>query len=79
MAVNPVWESAPPRTPSALMGWEPLSEENGKGVFSFVNEVIWGTNPKIGVWLPAEPSSWLEGWNFQPQLPDLWGRREAGG
>lgn len=31
------------------------------------------TPPKVGGWLPDEPSRWLKGWNFQSHLPDLQG------
>ena len=31
----------------------------------YVNEVTLETTSKDGGWLPAEPTKWLEGWNFQ--------------
>lgn len=63
--------------------WKALESWEGE-VFSFINERTgaWGLldGRLDGDWLPGRPTSWLEGWNFQPHpLPTLPDRERDGG
>ena len=63
--------------------WKALESWEGE-VFSFINErtQAWGLldGRLDGDWLPGWPTSWLEGWNFQPHpLPTLPDRERDGG